>query len=106
MYQLTIFLYNEKYMEDIMMALTATGLTSTVVLDGLNMENVLAFNVPVFAGLRGELSRSPKFCKIILTVIENKGIIDEIIDSLNDAEVNNREKTIYKILCNPVEIFE
>ncbi len=106
MYQLTIFLYNERYMEDIMMALTAAGLSSTVVLDGLNMENVLAFNVPVFAGLRAEMSRSPKFCKVILTLVNNKEVIEEIIDSLKEAEVDNKKKKIYRIVATKVEIFE
>ncbi len=106
MYQLTIFLYKERYMEDIMMALTAAGLNNTVVIDGLNMENVLAFNVPVFAGLRGELSRSPKFCKVIFTLIEDKSVIEEILESLEEAELNNKKDRIYKIICSEVEVFE
>lgn len=104
MYQLMIFSYNEKYFEDIMMALTASGLKHTVVVEGLNMENVLAYDVPIFAGLRTSEHLSPKYCKVIYSLVEEESLIDDVVADLENAGIDNKQKTIYRIVYYPVSV--
>ncbi len=106
MYQVIIFIYDEKYFEDIMTVLTAIGINEAFIVEGLNMTNVLAFHVPIFAGLRAELKHSPKFCKIIFTFIEDKETIDELVESIEDSGINNKNKKVYSIVYYPVEKIE
>ena len=70
------------------------------------MANVLAFNVPIFAGLRAELKQSPKFCRIIFTFIDDKETIEELFEAIEDSGINNKKKKIFSIVYFPVEKLE
>jgi len=106
MYQVIIFIYHERYYENIMTALTDIGAHTAFVIEGLNMANALAFNVPIFAGLRAELQHSPKFCKIIFTLVDDKESIDELVESIKDSGINNKKEKVFTLTYHKVTKIE
>lgn len=106
MLQIIIYIYDEKYLEDILMALNAVGVHNAIVSEGLSMQNVMAYQVPIFAGLRSEISSSPKFCKIIFAATDDKNTVDDIYDEIKETGIDNKKKKVFSILSFPVNIKE
>jgi len=101
MYQLIIYICEEKYLEDIMTVLTAAGINEAFVIDSLNLTHALAYKVPIFAGLRAEIKQGPKYSKIIFATVNDNSTLKEILSVIKDAP--HIDKRMYKIIYFPVK---
>jgi len=88
LYHLEIHLYEEGALEDLLTGLTSLGLDSAVVVDAQRMSRLLAFDVPIFAGMREEVGSASSYCKYISCVIDNPKILDELVHILKEAGVD------------------
>ncbi len=79
---LVIVLNKDEFLEDILTAFVEAGVSGATVIDSVGMGRVLAYDVPIFAGLRRTLegSRSAPYNKTIFTVIRDEAQLKNTID--------------------------
>ncbi len=89
MHLLVLVLNKEEYLENIMTGFVEVGITGATIIDSVGMGRVLAYDVPIFAGLRGtnQAFQSKPYNKTIFTVVKDSAsleqainIIDQIVD--------------------------
>ncbi|HID55375.1 TPA: hypothetical protein EYP37_02510 [Candidatus Poribacteria bacterium] len=102
MYYLIIHLYQDRFQDDVMLALTAEGVGDGLIIDAVNMRDVLAFEMPIFAGFRADLSRRKIYAKLILAVVPDEETIDRIAETLKLSGVNIDDPEICRIAYFPV----
>jgi hypothetical protein len=95
-------LFREKYLSDILMALTEAGIEDTIVLGGEAIGHKLVFDVPLFASFRDSYGAQRDYGKVIMGVAD-KDQVDFIIEELKHAGIDLKEKDIAKIYLIPLE---
>jgi hypothetical protein len=79
---LVVVLVREDLLENVILALTETGAEGAIVIDGQNMQRVMAFDLPIFAGFREELTSAPGFAKIVLATVSSANYIEQFQKAL------------------------
>lgn len=95
-------LNKEKYLDDVLMALTEAGIDDTIVLSGESLGHKLAFDNPLFAGFRKSFGKDKGYAKVIMAVAE-KEQIDFMLEELKSSGVDFIKDEIGKIVLLPVE---
>ncbi len=75
---LFIILNKEEYLDEVLEAFLELGLKGATIIDSVGMGRILAYEIPIFAGLRSLLPGNRPFNKTILTLVEEEKI-DDII---------------------------
>lgn len=94
-------LLQEKYLDDVMMALIEAGIENTVVLSGENLSHKLTFDMPIFAGFRNS-SNGQGYTKVIMGNASRKQI-DFALEELKRSGVELISAGIAEISLIPVE---
>ncbi|MCF7913512.1 MAG: hypothetical protein K9M99_13410 [Candidatus Cloacimonetes bacterium] len=94
-------LLEEKYLDDVMMALVEAGVDNTMVLSGENLSHKLTMDMPIFAGFRKTL-RGHGYSKIIMGMA-SKNQVDFALDELLNAGVDLIGKSLAEITLIPVD---
>lgn len=102
MYLLIIILYNEEHLDDILSCLVELGLEDAVTVDSEPLKKVLAYKVPIFAGLKFDLRETP-FTKLILAVSENKDAGGQLIAFLKGVGIDFQEPGVGRVLTVKLE---
>ncbi len=76
-----LILNKEEYLEEIMEMFLELDIRGATVIDSVGMGRILAYEVPIFAGMRDLLPGSRPFNKTILTIVP-KEKIDNIIAAI------------------------
>lgn len=105
MYYLIIHLYDEGLQDEVMLALTAEGVTDSFVLEAVNVRRVLAFEMPIFAGFRADLDRRRGFSKVIVALVPDKRTVLNIIETLRMSGVDVEDPEVCRFIFFPVESF-
>lgn len=95
-------LYKEKYLDDVLMALTEAGIDDTIVLSGESLGRKLTFDNPIFAGFRKSFSKDKGYANVIMAIAEQEQI-DFMLEELKNSDVNFIEDEIGKIILLPIE---
>jgi len=95
-------LYKEKYLDDILMALTEAGIEDTIVLSGETLGHKLIYDNPLFAGFRKSLGQEKGYANIIMAIAERKQI-DFMLDELKNSGIDFIEEKLGKIILLPME---
>ena len=89
---MVIFLYKLEYLDEIVSILTELGIDETSVIDGQSMSRYLAYEVPIFAGLRSHIKGRQSYTKIIISFTNDANAGEEILallkDSVTDSDLN------------------
>lgn len=88
MYLLVIVLHREEFLEDVLAVLVELGVTDATVIDSESMGAVLAYKVPIFAGLRFDLKGGRRYSKTIFALVEDKEIGDQVVHLLKETDVD------------------
>ena len=96
-------LNKEKYLDDVLMALTEAGIDDTVVLSGESLGHKLAFDNPLFAGFRKSFEKDKGYANVIMAVAEQEQI-DFMLEELKNSGINFIKDEIGKIVLIPTEI--
>ena len=96
-------LNKEKYLDDVLMALTEAGIDDTVVLVGESLGHKLAFDNPLFAGFRKSFGSDKGYANVIMAVAE-KEQIDFMLEELKNSGVDFMKDEIGKIVLIPTEV--
>lgn len=101
MYLLLIVLNDPRYLEDVLSALVEVGITEATLVDSTAMGKALAEHVPIFAGLRHELWDRP-YTKLILARIEKEEVVDDVLETLKDVDVDFEAGEVGMLLTIPI----
>ena len=93
--------FNEKYLDDIMMALSEVEINDPLVLSGESMGHKLAFDMPLFAGLRQTMGKDKSFAKVIMAQVGEKDV-EFFLTELKNAGVDFQANEIGKIFLLPL----
>ncbi|MDP8220004.1 MAG: hypothetical protein P9X26_01550 [Candidatus Stygibacter frigidus] len=96
-----LHLLEEKYLDDVMMALVEAGIENTLVLSGENLSDKLTMDMPIFAGFKKSL-RGHGFSKLIMGVA-SKAQIDFALEELHTAGVDLIGRSLAEIAVIPVD---
>ncbi|HHE37604.1 MAG TPA: hypothetical protein ENL20_03405 [Candidatus Cloacimonetes bacterium] len=97
-----INLNKEKYLDDVLMALTEAGIDDTIVLSGETVGHKLAFDNPIFAGFRKSFGSGKGYANVIMAIAEQDQI-DFMLEELKNSGVDFVKDEIGKIVLLPVE---
>jgi len=101
-YLLLIVLLKEEYLEDVVLALTENGATGAVVLDGMNLQTMLAYQIPIFAGFREELGAQPGYAKVLLSHVSDTGFPDRIVQALRESGTDFQKDELGRMMLMPL----
>jgi len=102
MYYLVIHLREEKYLEDVMLALAQAGIFNACVFEGLAMQKILN-RVPVFSGVRFSNLGGGNYVHGIFALIEEKEAVDVFLDGLSASGVDFHENRLGVLALIPIE---
>ncbi len=88
MYLLVIILTKEGILEDVLSVLIELGITDASILDSQALGRVLAYKVPIFAGLRFGMEGGRTYSKTILALVEDREADRKIARLLKDVEID------------------
>lgn len=104
MYLYVLQLFNTDYREDMILALTTAGIKRATVVEGVNLDNMLTREFPLFTGLlRGPADRE-RYSQLIFGMVEDQKSLDAFVDVLRQAGIDNRREEIYRLLVLPGEL--
>ena len=103
MYYLMIHLYQERYWGDVLLALTAEGITDALVVDASRMEHALASEVPIFAGFWADMDRRGRFAKVIMASVPDRSSAYRVVETLREDGVDLTDPSVGRVLLLPAE---
>ncbi len=80
---LVLVLNKEEYLNDILEAFVEVGMTGATILDSVGMGRTLAYNIPIFAGLRQSL-KTPDYSKTIFSIVQDDETLEAAINLIED----------------------
>ena len=97
-----LHLYKERYLDDILMALTESGVEDTIILEGQTLGHKLINDMPLFSGFRQSFGTRKGFAKIIMAIAEQNQI-DTFLEELKNSGIDIIKKEIASIVLIPIE---
>lgn len=88
MYFLIVYLFEDSYLTDVLLAMTQVLENRLIVQDGATNEEHLSRALPVFSDFGSALSGRQKFCKIINTITSRKDAVPALLKALNEANID------------------
>lgn len=104
-YLLLLVLYEEDFLEDVVLALTETGASGALVMDGMNMRQMMAFDIPIFAGFREELTEQPGYAKVVLAQVGDAGHVDRFLGALADGGTDWQRDGLGRLMLLPLTMY-
>ena len=89
---LVLVLNKEEFLDDILEAFVEVGITGATILDSVGMGRRLAYDVPIFAGLRRSI-KTPDYSKTIFSVIQDDETLEAVIKLIEDLLDINEPST-------------
>jgi hypothetical protein len=100
---LIITLHDTRYLDDVMLALTAHDARNAVVVDGKAVAPALMQDVPLFAGFRVDLGEPRGAAKLILASVDGVEVARRIRADLRDAGIDLDDPAVGRLVLVPVE---
>jgi len=94
---LIINLNKEKYLDDVLMALTEASIDDTIVLSGETMNHKLAFDNPLFAGFRKSFDSDKGYAKVIMAIAE-RSQVEFMLEELKQSGIDFGKDELGKIV--------
>ncbi|MCK4273164.1 hypothetical protein KAU04_00375 [bacterium] len=102
MHLLIVILNEEKFLEDALSVLVELGVTGANVVDVRSMGPMLAYDVPIFAGLRYQMEGRRPYAKMLFALVQEEGIVDEIAANLKDVGLDFEEPGMGFVFTVPI----
>ena len=99
---LIIVLNKEEYFEQILSILVEAGVSGATIFDSEGIGHFLAYEVPIFAGLRQLVGEKKSINRTILAVLEDKIIFNKFKDLLADEEIDFTQQGVGVVITLPV----
>ena len=83
---LMVFVLNrEEFLDEILSGFLEIGITGATIVDSMGMGRILAYDIPIFAGLRGVLAGGRPHNKTILSVLPDKETYEKAFELIEDV---------------------
>lgn len=102
---LMVNVYQEKVLEEVMLALTEAGVKDVFSLTGVNETRRLPHNISIFSGFKGELGKTSSLSRVFYAVVNDSNLPHEILLSLKNAEIDFLEDDLGSIVLLPVHSY-
>jgi hypothetical protein len=100
MHLLIVVLFEESYVDNLVLSLTSIGGGQVTVLDGVSGTRNLSEAIPFFAEFLGMGSR--KICKVLLTAVSQREPVTHLLEVLEEADIPFVEKSLGEIYAIPL----
>ena len=100
---LVIILNEENYLDDVLSSMVEVGITGATVIDSTRITDVLARDIPIFAGLRQMRESGRTYNKVILGLLEEEGMLKDLIVLLKEQEMDFDQPGVGALFTLPVE---
>ena len=97
-----LHLYKERYLDDILMALTESGVEDTIILEGQTLGHKLISDMPLFSGFRKSFGTRKGFAKVVMAMAQQDQI-DTFIEELKNSGIDILKEEIASIVLIPIE---
>ncbi len=98
MYFYIIQLFDFKYKDDIILALTSVGIEKGTHLEGENYDYLLKKDFPLFTGFFKTKEDKERISSLFFGMVDAKESIEEIPKLLDKAGIKNKDKENYEII--------
>ena len=98
MYFYILQLFNVDYREDILLAMTSAGIKQATVVEGTNLDKIVAQEFPLFTGLFHSPADRERFSNLIFGMVDSEQEIDSLVEVLRQAGIDNRKEEIYRVV--------
>jgi hypothetical protein len=88
---LVIILNKPEMLEDLTYVLVEHGINKATVLDSEGMGQFLAYEVPIFAGLRALVGESKSYNRTILALTDEKEVLAKLSSALKEIKLDFKE---------------
>jgi hypothetical protein len=95
MHLLIVSLFEESYVDNMVLSLTSIGGGQVTIIDGVSGTRNLSEAIPFFAEFLGMGSK--KICKILLTAISHREPVAHLLEVLAEADIPFVEKNLGEI---------
>lgn len=99
---LIIVLNKEEYFEKILSILVELGISGATILDSEGLGHFLAYEVPIFAGLRQLVGEKKTASRTILALIEDKDFLSRFKEILAAEKIDFTQRGTGIIITLPV----
>lgn len=103
MHFLYIKIIDINYKEDILLALESAEISKASSVEGIDLDNALTRDLPLFKGFFKTEEDKAKDVLIINALVEDKERIDEFVNLLKESGLELEGKNILRVLTWPVE---
>lgn len=100
---LFIILNKEEYLHEILPIMAELSITGATIIDSEGMAHALAYDVPIFAGLRKVVGETQKHSKTIFTLIDDDEVLTEFHKILKEEGINFEEEGMGLMFTIPVD---
>ena len=83
MWLLVYILHEDRYLTEVLEEFIEIGVSGASILDSVGMLHFLSQEIPIFAGFRSLLKGSQPYNKIILSVIQDKEILEQALATID-----------------------
>ena len=98
MYFYIIQLFDHKYKEDIILALTSANIMRGTYIEGENYDNILNNEFPIFTGFFKTKKFKERVSSLFFGIIDEKETIGNVKKLLIDSGIENEDDDIYRII--------
>ena len=83
---LMIFVLNrEELLEEVLTGFLEIGISGATIIDSMGMGRILAYDIPIFAGLRGVLAGGRPHNKTVMSVLPNHDAFEKAFELIEDV---------------------
>jgi len=99
---LIIVLNKEEYLEKLMSLLVESGINGATISDSQGIGHYLAYEVPIFAGLRQMMGEGTTVNKTILAVLDNEEAFSELKELLIEEDIDFTKPGVGIVITVPI----
>lgn len=102
MYLVIVVLFREDQLDDMLSVFAELGLENAVVVEATRMQEVLAFDVPIFAGLVGGSLGGKRYIKMVMAASDDEHIGTRISSVAKDLDIDFSNREVGMVLTLPI----
>jgi len=97
-----LHLYNDKYLDDVILALAEAGIADTIVLSGESLGQKILYDIPLFASFQNSAVMRTGYGNIIMGPADEEEVIFAL-EELKNSGLDLMEKKLASIYLLPIE---
>lgn len=98
---LIFHLYNDKYLNDVVLALTEAGIKDTIVLSGETLGQKILFDIPLFVSFQDSAAIQQGYGSVIMGIAE-KDEVEFALEELKNSGLDLMKKQLAKVFLLPI----